>query len=326
MKPNVTTPMIVLVMTAAFSGQALAQDDYCDRAAEFVFKACQQEARADGSIAATVCLNIDDKDERTDCYNERGEERAEALEECDDQYDARLDLCGALGQARYAPDWDPANFVDPRDIGGSVVANPYLPMIEGMVRVYEKVFEEDGEEVEEVIIVTITDEIKHIDGVDCRTVNDVVMVDGELVEDTDDWFAQDVEGNVWYCGEEAKDYEYFDGDDPELPELVSIDGSFKAGVDGAQAGILMLADPQVGDVYREEVSWNNAEDASEIVEIDASASVPAAQCNGDCVVARAFTPIEPGVDELKYYAPGIGPILEVDEEGFRTELVELVNP
>lgn len=167
-------------------------------------------------------------------------------------------------------------------------------------------------------------ETKFIDGVTCLVVRNVVEVDGELLEDTDDWFAQDTDGNVWYCGEKVKDYEWFDGDAPAVPELIAIDGSFKAGRDGDEAGMLIPFAPDVGDVHRQEVSFTNAEDAVEILALDASETVPAASCDGTCLVTMDFSPLDPGVEEHKYYAPGIGMILEVDvETGDRVELVEM---
>ena len=149
------------------------------------------------------------------------------------------------------------NFVDPLTIGtpGGPEPHPYLPLLQGSTWVYEGTFMEDGEEITEVITVTVTDKIKLIDGIRCLVVRDTVEVDGELIEDTDDWFAQDVDGNLWYCGEEVKDYETFDGDLPPIPELVAIDGSFKAGRDGDEAGILLPAVPVAGDIYRQEVSF-----------------------------------------------------------------------
>jgi hypothetical protein len=246
-------------------------------------------------------------------------ERQEARALCGEQRDARLDLCGALGEDRYDPDFDPADFVDPLAIGGAVGANPYFPLIPGTRWVYE-----GGDE---TVTVTVTDKTKLIEGVTCLVVNDLVEEDGVPIEDTDDWYAQDKGGNVWYCGEIAKNFEVFEGDDPAEAELVDIDGSWKAGRDGAQPGIIMLALPQVGDVYRQEVALGEAEDAARVISTTGSATVPAASCDGDCVVTRDFTPLEPDANERKFYAPGVGLILERDlESGDRVELVEFSAP
>jgi hypothetical protein len=154
-------------------------------------------------------------------------------------------------------------------------------------------------------------------GVTTIVVRDVVVDDeGGFVEDTDDWFAQDVAGNVWYFGEIAKNYE--DG------EFVDIEGSWTAGVDGAKPGIVMPASPTVDAVYRQEFALGNAEDAAEVLGTSESATTPGGSCAGTCVLTRDFTPIEPDALEHKYYAPGIGLILELDpESGERTELVSI---
>jgi hypothetical protein len=171
---------------------------------------------------------------------------------------------------------------------------------------------------DETVRVTVTNQVKIIDDVPCVVVRDVVEVDGELLEDTIDWFAQDVHGNVWYCGEATAEYE--DG----FP--VNTGGSFQADVDGARPGLLMKAAPAVGDVYRQEFDLGNAEDAAEVVNLHGFAITPAASCRGDCLVTREFTPLSPGDEENKYYKPGIGMILTVNlETGERSKLVRIVD-
>jgi hypothetical protein len=111
----------------------------------------------------------------------------------------------------------------------------------------------------------------------------------------------------------------------ENGRLTDLEGSWTAGRDGAKPGMIMKAAPQVGDTYRQEFAPGDAEDAAE-VSATASATVPAASCGGTCVQRRDFTPIEPDVEEHKFYAPGIGLILELDvENGERGELVEFTT-
>lgn len=157
-------------------------------------------------------------------------------------------------------------FVNPERIGVDVTPNSYFPLVVGTVWHYV-----GGDE---TVDVTVLDQTKFIEGVTGRVVRDVVKVDGVLLEDTLDWYAQDVDGAVWYCGESVQDFEVFEGDDPQDPELIAIEGSFKAGLNGDFAGIQMLALPRVGDAYRQEVSMGNAEDAAEVVSITGSAIVP----------------------------------------------------
>ena len=138
---------------------------------------------------------------------------------------------------------------------------------------------------------------------------------GELIEDTADWYAQDSAGNVWYFGELSKNY--------EEGELVDIDGSWKAGVDGAIPGIVMLADPRPGDVYRQEYALGEAEDMATVVNRDEEAVVvPYGDFSEEILKNGEYTPIDPEVFEFKYYSPGVGMVLEVNPEtGERVELV-----
>ncbi len=142
-------------------------------------------------------------------------------------------------------------------------------------------------------------------------------IGGELVEDTYDWFVQDADGNVWYLGEESKDYE--DG------KVVDTAGSWEAGVDGAQPGIVMPGLVAVGDVYRQEFYRGEAEDMMEILDIDAKASSPAGEFT-KVVTTRDWNPLEPDAVEEKSYAPGVGLVREEKVAGGAdfAELVEYV--
>lgn len=282
------------------------REDACTDTTEAAFKACQHEASDDYWIGVGKCENLANESLGDACESASGSARLEALEECDDQSDAREEICEALGEAPFDPRINPAKFVNPAAIGTTVAANPYLPLIRGRVWTYASATEQ--------ITVTVTNETKMILGVKCAVVRDVVRDGGQLVEDTVDWIAQDVYGNVWYFGEISKNYE--DGD------LVSLDGSWKAGVDGAKPGIVMRAQPAVGAIYRQEFFLGDAEDMAEVISRTGSATVPAASCQGTCLITKEFTPLSPGAIEHKYYAPGIGMILEVDPEtGERLELV-----
>ncbi len=157
-------------------------------------------------------------------------------------------------------------------------------------------------------------------------VRDIVREEARLKEATDDWFAINKDGNVWYCGEEVKDYESFEDDRPVRPELVSIDGSFKAGRDDDKPGIIFRARPKKGEFYIEEFSLGNAEDVTGILsanysfgsdpELDEGVPQQLAQllCSGNCVVTNNFSLLEPGISARKYYAVGVGFFLEVEED------------
>jgi hypothetical protein len=169
---------------------------FCSQTAKVVFKACGKELEDDFLIATANCINVSDREERKECEAEAWEEKKEGRELCKEQFEARLEVCGLVGEKRYDPDFDPDNFANPLEIGDEVDPNPYFPLVQGTQWVYEG----GGER----ITVTVTEKIKLIEGVTCVVVNDLVEEDGVLIEDTDDWYAQDKEGNVWYCGEIAK--------------------------------------------------------------------------------------------------------------------------
>ena len=274
--------------------------------------ACQNEARDAYWIARGNCYNLSDPEARAECFKDALSQFREAGEECKDQRGARLEVCEDIGEAPYDPAIDPANFVDPTTISVSN-ANPYFPLVEGYNWVYE-----GGDE---TITVTVTDETINIRGVKCRVVTDVVEVDGEVVEDTNDWYAQDKQGNIWYFGERSLATEDCDA----CEGLVKTDGSWKAGVDYAKPGIIMWAHPEEGKVYRQEFALGEAEDMAEVLSLTASATLDDASfsCSGTCLQTADYTPIEPDVLEYKFYKPGIGLVLEVDPE--TEERVELIN-
>lgn len=294
----------LLVQTTTSS--AAPQERACSRTAAVAETACIYDVLDTFWIATGKCKNYADADDREDCFAELKNTPREGRRDCRDQKEARLDLCDDLGEAPYDPPFEPSLFVNPDDIGGAVAPNPLYPLIAGQIRRFRANDEE--------ITVTTTHDVALIAGVPCRIVLDTVRVSGEVTEDTVDWFAQDIYGNVWYCGESTAEYE--DG------KPVSVDGSFKAGTDGAKPGIVMKAAPAVGDVYRQEFDLGNAEDAAEVISLTGSATVPAASCASTCLVTEETTALSPDVLENKYYKPGVGVILEVNlETGERTELI-----
>jgi len=320
--------VVLFLVVFVLSGQSLAEEMGCSAAARSLHLACGFDVREEDFISRAGCISTNDAARADECLEEISEERDEEVEECDDVFSARLELCELLDDAPHAVDFGEEfadNFVDPRDIGGSVVPNPWFPLVAGNHWVYEgtSVDEDDGEEVTETITVTVTDKVKMIQGILCVVVQDTAEEDEEIVESTDDWFAQDVDGNVWYCGEISQNFEFFDGDEPEEAELVDIDGSWKSGREDARAGMLLPFAPVVGQVFRQELLITDAEDAVEILSLEGTESTPAAACNSTCLVTKDFTPLEPDVEENKYYLSGVGLIVETDlESGERVELIE----
>ena len=165
------------------------------------------------------------------------------------------------------------------------------------------------------VVVTVTNQTKRIaNGVVARVVRDVVSQGGDLVEVTDDWYAQDGAGNIWYLGEATKDY--------ENGKVVSTSGSFEAGVDGAQAGVVMPANPRVGMAYRQEYYAGKAEDRAEVFSLREQVEVPSGHFS-KVVMTRDLNPLKPRILEYKFYARGVGPVLILGVSGgsAREELV-----
>jgi hypothetical protein len=192
----------------------------------------------------------------------------------------------------YRPDLPP-----PEDFV-AVIDNPYMPFMPGTRTVFEGV--SDGER--ERNVVSVTDRTKVILGVTTTVVHDQVFsANGDLAEDTFDWYAQDRFGNVWYFGEDTA--EYANG------EVSSTKGSWEAGVGGAQPGVVMLAQPTVGESYHQEFLRGEAEDVGTVIAIDDRVSVPYGSFD-HVLVTEDTTPLEPQILEHKFYAQGIGVVLE----------------
>lgn len=305
-------------------GDGSASGKYCNATANAAFGACEHQVRDDYLVSFGKCINVSDEDARNACFDDAKSTRLDELRGCKDQRDARRDVCHALGQERYVFDFDAALFDS--DFSSLTNPNPYFPLDIG------NHWEYGGSE---SVTIEVLPKTKLIEGVTCIVVNDRVTVNGDVVEDTDDWFGQAKNGDVAYCGEEVKDYESFPGDNPQEAELVSIDGSFKAGRDGDQPGFAFRASPTPGQVYRQEFSLANAEDVAEIlsvnysfgVDTDLDQFVPAALaqllCADDCIVVKEFTPLSPDAVERKYYALGIGFFFGVNlETGEGVQLVD----
>ena len=194
-----------------------------------------------------------------------------------------------------------------------VIDNPYFPAPVGATWQYESVTDE-GTERTDVVVLGVADPkgAKTVMGADARVIRDTVALDGEVIEDTWDWFGQDAEGNVWYLGEDTSEY--------ENGQFVCNCGAWEWGVDGALPGYVMLADPQVGDAYRQEYYAGEAEDVAEIVALDETVSVAAGMFTA-CIKTREVSAIDRSYEEFKTYCPGIGVVLEEDGD----ERVELIS-
>lgn len=316
---------ILLLAMFALVAAGAAWGQQCTRTSDFMEVACWSEAKDDFWVGFANCRNLSEG--VNDCYFEALDAREEAIDECGEIKESRNDICDLVGDGAYDPDFSPENFLSPEDAAAN--PNPWFPLVPGTTLRYEvygepEEDEEKGDEGElellEIITVTVTDETREIAGVETFVVTDIVTdPEGEVIEDTDDYYAVHVDGSVWYFGEIAQNFE--DG------FLTDVEGSFIAGVDGAKPGIIMLANPQPGDAYRQEFFLGDAEDAGQVLSLTGDESTDAADCEGACLVIKDLNALEPDADEDKYYKMGVGVIAEVDNEGGeRVELVEIINP
>lgn len=202
----------------------------------------------------------------------------------------------ALPRGAESVTLDPAEFTTDID-------HRYWPMTPGTRWTYRET-DPDGDL---EVVVVVTDRTRRLaNGVTVRLVRDTVRRDGEIVEDTIDYYAQDAAGNVWYLGEDTAEFE--DG------AITTRDGSFEAGVDGAQAGILLPADPTPGMAYRQEYYAGQAEDSGAVLSTGELVEVPAGRYDG-ALLTRDTNALEPDQAQFKLYAPGVGPVLTLDVSG-----------
>ncbi len=216
-----------------------------------------------------------------------------------------LAIAAALPHGSEPVNLNPADFTTKID-------NPYLPLRPGSRWAYRATDAEGGKS---RVVVTVTHRTKLIaNGIRARVVRDVATEGGKLAEATDDWYAQDRAGNVWYLGEATTLYKN------GRPQ--STEGSFEAGVDGAQAGVAMPAHPRVGQHYRQEYYKGHAEDRARVMSLRQMAEAPFGFFRRSLMTAET-SPVEPKVLEYKFYARGVGQVLAVDVSGGsdREELV-----
>ena len=203
----------------------------------------------------------------------------------------------------------PAQFADRVD-------NPWIPLLPGMKWVYRGV--KDGEPSRDVV--TVPGDTKIIQGVKCTVVKDMLYINGKLEERTTDWYAQDKSGTVWYFGEDTAELK-------PNGEVKSTEGSWLSGRDGAEAGIFMPADPQVGQTARQEYLKGQAEDHFQVLSLSASVKTPGA-ASMQALLTKEWTPLEPDVIDHKFYVRGIGVVKEQTVKGAteRNTLVAFRRP
>ena len=224
---------------------------------------------------------------------------------------AAVSTPAATPSGRGLPQGDDPIDLDPSDFtAGS--DNRYFPLEPRRQWIFQET-DEAGASLR--VVVTVTTETRKIaNGVVARVVRDTVTEDGQLIEDTRDWYAQDDEGNVWYLREQTAEF--------ENGELTTREGSFEAGVDGALPGIIMPAEPEVGISYRQEYYKGEAEDNGAVLAVDQQVDVTQGHFDEVLLTADTIT-IEPDVLEYKLYAPDVGLVLAmgISGGGGREELI-----
>jgi hypothetical protein len=214
-----------------------------------------------------------------------------------------LGACGGSSSSTLPHGGEPVE-LDPADFVATV-DNPYFPLRPGTTWEFRELDLHGGEQRD---VITVTNRTKTILGIPAVVVHDVATEDGELVEDTWDWYAQDTHGNVWYLGEDTKEYEH--------GRVSSTAGSWEAGEDGAQAGLIMPATPEVGMTYRQEYSKGQAEDAATVLSVDELVQTPSGLYK-DVVFTKDYTPLRPDELEHKFYAKNVGLVTAMTVAGGR---------
>lgn len=275
----------------------------CESMAEALLTAARHDADEEFWLQVAVLLNEPSRNLPAG-LKLAWQERRKALAVAWEQHAARLKVCAALGHGPYDPRLRDYDF-------SADVSATYHPLIVGSTYVYERMSAGGLERVE----TTVQDQVDLIARIPCRVVLTVETLDGVLVERTTDWFSQHADGTVWYLGENSQ--EYAEG------MIVSLEGSWRMGVSGAKPGILMLSSPMLGEFYRMEFLVNRAEDVARVVGVNQTVVVAGGTFTG-CVAIEESSPLETADVATKFYAPGVGLVLEIDEQtGGRLELIQV---
>lgn len=289
-----TVLIIFSCLTSPDSYGASPEDDrVCDQTTQAAAKACDFNTQGDFWIAVGSCYNLAKAGEKATCSDKAQLDLQSARDDCRAQTLARQQLCQALGQAPYDPKIRPQSFV-------KSITNPFLPLKPGTAYVYDF---DIPNSLKGKNTIFVTRETVNILGVACRVVQDTVEINGQVTQETFDYFAQDKQGNVWYFGSDTIQME----DDV----VVGVEGSWQAGVDGAKPGIIMIDEPRVGNEYRQNFALDIAEDTAKVVALDQNVTVPFGSFS-NALQLQGFSALEPEELQNEYYVPNIGNVLTVN--------------
>jgi hypothetical protein len=299
-----------------------AKSKNCSTTAVFAYNAAVNDMHKSYWISKGRCLSETNAEIRKNCQEEAYDNFLFDKQQIEDQWEARNDLCREIGEAPYNPIFKSGDFIDFKAVleqPDLLKPNPYFPLVPGNKWIYHALDPEN--KITEKIVVEVLNSTKEIQGIECIVVQDTVTVvddsgEDQLIELTYDWYAQDLEGNVWYFGEIVENYE--DG------ELDNLDGSWKHGKSFAKAGIKIRSNPKPGNLYRQEFILGEAEDVAQVVSRgQLKIKTVLGEHQKDVLLTKEFTPIEPNTYELKYFVPGIGMVIE--EKPDTGEKVKLVQ-
>jgi hypothetical protein len=228
---------------------------------------------------------------------------------------ATLAPSSAPPSSSASPTAAPSGAIDPARFS-TTIDNPWFPLTPGTTFTYKGT--KDGEPAVDTFKVTA--QTKVVDGVTCVVIDDRLTLSGVLHEKTLDYYSQDVAVNVWYFGEDTAELD-------AKGKIVSTEGTWHGGVDGAVPGIFINGNPKVGDTYLQEFYKGHAEDHFQVLDLAASITVPYGSFKG-ALLTKEWTPLEPAVVDHKYYVRGVGEVKEVSVKGplERLELVNVVRP
>jgi hypothetical protein len=218
-----------------------------------------------------------------------------------------VSLPGLTSAAKPTPGFNPADF-------STTIDNPLYPLSSFDTKIFEgqETDPETGEVVDTALVSTVLPRTSRVAGVEVLVLEERAYEDGELIERALDYFAQHRDGTVYYFGERVDNY--------ENGKLVDHSGSWLAGKRGAQPGIVMPADPFVGQVFKQENAPGVAEDQARVLALDETIRTPVGRFTG-CLLAEDSSPLDPGVIDNKWYCPGIGLVRDEGPDGF----IELVD-
>lgn len=303
------TVVSIIGILSLMGGSAITSGgeiEACELSAHHAHTSCKQQVIADYWLSVARCDNLPTRAKQQACMAQASQDRVAARTDCKARFHVREEICEELGDEPYHPEIDPEEF-------DTEIANTFLPWIPGTTFIYDGTTARGVEHIE----VVVSHETREIQGVECVQVRDTVSLNGDVIEDTLDWYAQDDADNVWYFGESVQDFE--DG------LVSSLSGSFMAGVNGAKAGIAMKTAPQIGDFYRQEFDIDNAEDVARVLSLTETVTVPYGTFT-NCLKTEEFAPTGPGQIEHKYYAEDIGLVLIVNlDTGDRVELLNVIE-